>query len=711
MKRMKGFLKLTAVLLAAMMVLPAFAVLAEETEFTVTVTPNEVDDEKKDILVEVDGDVETVQVDDKNDSNQYQPDIELAEKIYLQEDSYGNQLPLSKDVASITVNVDGDVNADSNGVDALARTQEVHITAGDVQVQGKSAAYGVQAGTYTDGKAVVEVGQVTVSTEESNIAPRTMGIYAFAHEDGSITVSTGDISSTMNWTGESDPMLSMTEGIMLTAHGNSSTRIDTGDIDVVTNGVEGNTFVHRGVEVSAHDSSSVTITTGSVTAKANDNVLSDAVYATVSGDSTLTIAAEGDIITEDLNGNGVQIIVTAFGQDDPKAEIYADGTISGGKADIMLYPSTIDRTGITAWQIGSGEDGPVIISTAEEDVMDSVKDSVNYIVKLGKGFSNSDVTTANGNTVTFDKTADIVVTHGKATDGENYTYHTAVEDEKVSLSFDFGDAYDPDKGDTLKVLYNADDNKSAMKQGSKASGSEYTLAGNVITLLMKRGGGMKLAASVNHAHKYVSEVTEPTCTEGGYTTHTCSRCGDSYTDSETQAAGHTPGAAVKENVVEPQIGKAGSYEAVVRCTKCGAEISRETVTVDPLPEPKNEPEPQPEPEPEPEPQPQPEPEPKPEPEPAPARSAVKVATVRDAANKISITFFSNGTFEAQMEDGTTEKGEFKLENGGLVLACGPTTVTVGEDGAFTYTSQHDPERSYEFRMDNATMDKLKKALQ
>ena len=33
-------------------------------------------------------------------------------------------------------------------------------------------------------------------------------------------------------------------------------------------------------------------------------------------------------------------------------------------------------------------------------------------------------------------------------------------------------------------------------------------------------------------------MTEPTCTEGGFTTHTCSACGDSYTDGETEALGH-----------------------------------------------------------------------------------------------------------------------------------------------------------------------------
>ena len=43
-------------------------------------------------------------------------------------------------------------------------------------------------------------------------------------------------------------------------------------------------------------------------------------------------------------------------------------------------------------------------------------------------------------------------------------------------------------------------------------------------------------------HSYASAVTEPTCTEKGYTTHTCTTCGDSYKDSYLDAKGHTPGA-------------------------------------------------------------------------------------------------------------------------------------------------------------------------
>ena len=40
-------------------------------------------------------------------------------------------------------------------------------------------------------------------------------------------------------------------------------------------------------------------------------------------------------------------------------------------------------------------------------------------------------------------------------------------------------------------------------------------------------------------HKYTENVVAPTCTEDGYTEHTCQKCGESYTDSETEKLGHS----------------------------------------------------------------------------------------------------------------------------------------------------------------------------
>ena len=80
-------------------------------------------------------------------------------------------------------------------------------------------------------------------------------------------------------------------------------------------------------------------------------------------------------------------------------------------------------------------------------------------------------------------------------------------------------------------------------------------------------------------HAYDAVATEPTCTAGGFTTHTCSRCGDSFTDSGTAALGHTAGDAVHEKEVPATCEKDGGYEEAIYCAVCGEELSRRTVTV------------------------------------------------------------------------------------------------------------------------------------
>ncbi len=121
-------------------------------------------------------------------------------------------------------------------------------------------------------------------------------------------------------------------------------------------------------------------------------------------------------------------------------------------------------------------------------------------------------------------------------------------------------------------------------------------------------------------HKYVDKVVDPTCTEKGYTLHTCERGDNEYKDNYKDALGHeygewvidtpatedaagskhrdcvrgddtqteaipkldhvhTPAAAVQEDVVPATCEKAGSYKEVVRCSKCGEVITSETKTI------------------------------------------------------------------------------------------------------------------------------------
>lgn len=75
-------------------------------------------------------------------------------------------------------------------------------------------------------------------------------------------------------------------------------------------------------------------------------------------------------------------------------------------------------------------------------------------------------------------------------------------------------------------------------------------------------------------HDYAKEVTAPTCTEMGYTTFTCTRCGDTYKGDYTEAAGHKPGDWIVDK--EPTTDSEGSKHK--ECTVCGKTL--ETVEIE-----------------------------------------------------------------------------------------------------------------------------------
>ena len=69
---------------------------------------------------------------------------------------------------------------------------------------------------------------------------------------------------------------------------------------------------------------------------------------------------------------------------------------------------------------------------------------------------------------------------------------------------------------------------------------------------------------VSHTHSYKDVVTAPTCTAKGYTTHTCA-CGDSYVDTYTDALGHAwDNGKVTKEPTETETGV-----KTFTCTRCG----------------------------------------------------------------------------------------------------------------------------------------------
>lgn len=74
------------------------------------------------------------------------------------------------------------------------------------------------------------------------------------------------------------------------------------------------------------------------------------------------------------------------------------------------------------------------------------------------------------------------------------------------------------------------------------------------TVKVVASDGSKISAEAESApveitvdgHVYVPVMTKPTCTEQGYTTHTCEICGDSYVDSYIEPTGHSFAAWVSD---------------------------------------------------------------------------------------------------------------------------------------------------------------------
>ena len=92
------------------------------------------------------------------------------------------------------------------------------------------------------------------------------------------------------------------------------------------------------------------------------------------------------------------------------------------------------------------------------------------------------------------------------------------------------------------------------------NGKTYTKEGTVTT-----------TGQAPHTHYYTATVTAPTCTAKGYTTHTCA-CGDSYVDTYTDALGH----AWDNGKVTKQPTEAETGVKTFTCTRCG-ETKTETI--------------------------------------------------------------------------------------------------------------------------------------
>ena len=92
------------------------------------------------------------------------------------------------------------------------------------------------------------------------------------------------------------------------------------------------------------------------------------------------------------------------------------------------------------------------------------------------------------------------------------------------------------------------------------------------------GGRASFAAHAVDADAGV--VTDPTCTEDGYTTYHCDICNENIKGNTLASLGHTSDEPVVENRIESTCTENGAYDSVVYCSVCDVELSREVITID-----------------------------------------------------------------------------------------------------------------------------------
>ena len=111
---------------------------------------------------------------------------------------------------------------------------------------------------------------------------------------------------------------------------------------------------------------------------------------------------------------------------------------------------------------------------------------------------------------------------------------------------------------TCSVCYDTYTDHKVEAEGHTPNGDATCTQDSVCTVCDRL-----LAEKTGHHYKHT--VTRPTCVEEGYTTHTCTRCGDSYRDSETQAVGHIYGSWIVDVQPAPEV----EGHRYAECKTCG----------------------------------------------------------------------------------------------------------------------------------------------
>ncbi len=341
------------------------------------------------------------------------------------------------------------------------------------------------------------------------------GIYSEG-KDSKITVKNGDVTGesgygVVNWS----PRVDITVNGSVTG-GRTGVQTTNGKV-TVTGDVTG---ANCGVK----DAYGEVTVNGSVKATGAEGANGLAEGTGVSaGEQGATVTVDGDVegavcgveakngatvtVGGDVKGTGSESVGIMADAHSAGGNVIVDGTVSGKAAAIQFFSAADDgsvdlgKAQVTVWAAElndgsvatvktttkSGSDDTTtekVLSGKDEKVAEVLKQSINYIIRAASAANNA---------------LKIDEVEGQ---GEVAGYKTAHEGEEVTFTLD-----DYEDGDELEIYYNGERGDKLTK-GSAASATAYSIAGKVITVLMRRGGAMSLLASITKANT-ASEETKP----------------------------------------------------------------------------------------------------------------------------------------------------------------------------------------------------------
>ena len=304
--------------------------------------------------------------------------------------------------------------------------------------------------------------------------------------------------------------------------------------------------------------------------------------------SVVTVAADG---TVKAVGVGTTTIKVTVGNASASCKV----TVVQPVTSISLNKTSLSMEALSTYQLtataypNDAYDKSVKWESSDTSVATVSEDGL--VTAVGKGtatikatstavssISRSCTVTVTNNGIVAKDVTQLESPHNYSNNCSDIWLYTLPDASKITVTFD--ERTNIEDGFDYLYIYNASGEQVGKYTGTELAGKSIDIDGDTVKIkLVSDGGGNEWGfkvtdvkvASGAHVHSYTSVVTAPTCTEKGYTTHTCAACGDSYVDSYTDALGHSYG--VWKQTKAPTCTAKGTETRT--CTRCNASETRD----------------------------------------------------------------------------------------------------------------------------------------